>query len=58
MSLRWVAMAPQATTPNRSVVGVGGVAASSVVDREGELVDEAVVEVGAVGEFDVLHLLE
>ena len=40
-------MAPQATTATRGDS-----------DREGELVDEAVVEVGAVGELDVVHLLQ
>src|SRR6187455_2297124 len=42
------AIAPHATTATRRR-GSGG---------EGEAVDEAVVEIGAVGEFDVMHLLQ
>src|SRR4051812_15467706 len=62
-SATWRAMAPHATTavrtsPGRTRDSPGGTRNSPGSGREGEAVDEAVVEVGAIGELDVVHLLQ
>src|ERR1035441_1396558 len=61
--MRWVST----SQPRRSTIWrIGGPSAPQAMMavlvvtsvREGQLVDESVVEVGSVGELDVLHLVE
>src|ERR1700759_2903234 len=56
ISLMWAARAPQAMTSTAPLAF--GAMVPTDPPLEGELVDEPVVEVGAVGELDIPHLLE